>query len=140
MDASDIIHNLMVKGVHLAPTDHGTIKVTPSTALTDTDRDLLRSHKGAVLAELQKREHVNIVNVLSGLYPPRTNGPHLHTSAPDPEPAEDCPGNHWLIHLSDGRKIEVCLSPPQTREWVLENWQALDAVRLPDIQMAGPDQ
>ncbi|MBW8029092.1 MAG: hypothetical protein GJU67_04890 [Ferrovum sp.] len=49
------------------------------------------------------------------------------------EPAEDRPGNHWMIHLSDGRRIEVCQTPPQTRAWVLANWQALDATRLEDI-------
>ncbi len=55
-------------------------------------------------------------------------------------PAEDMPGNHWRITLQTGRVIEVVLTPPQTREWVLESWQATDATRLPDIQMAGPDQ
>lgn len=50
-------------------------------------------------------------------------------------PAEDMPGNHWEIVLKGGRVIEVCLTPPQTRAWVLANWQALDATRLEDIPM-----
>ncbi len=51
------------------------------------------------------------------------------------EPAEDMPGNHWKITLQTGRVIEVCQTPPQTRAWVLESWQALDATRLPEIVM-----
>jgi hypothetical protein len=51
------------------------------------------------------------------------------------EPAEDRPGNHWRITLQTGRVIEVCQTPPRTRGWVLESWQALDATRLPDIPM-----
>ncbi|MBW8066223.1 MAG: hypothetical protein GJU73_02155 [Ferrovum sp.] len=45
------------------------------------------------------------------------------------------PGNHWKITLQTGRVIEVCQTPPQTRAWVLESWQALDATRLPEIVM-----
>jgi hypothetical protein len=69
MDAATIIRDFTAKGVQLAPTDHGTISITPRSLLTDADRDLLRKHKADVLAELQK---VNLVNIDSGyLAPPR---------------------------------------------------------------------
>ena len=66
MDASEIIRDLTAKGVQLAPTDHGTISITPKSRLTDADRDLLRKHKADVLAELQS---MNIMNMDSGLLP-----------------------------------------------------------------------
>ena len=69
MDASEIIRDFTARGVRLAPTDHGTISITPRSRLTDADRDLLRNHKDDVLAELQKCEHVNIVNIDSGSLP-----------------------------------------------------------------------
>ena len=49
------------------------------------------------------------------------------------DPAPDELGNHWKITLPGGRVIEVVLTPPETRAWVLANWQASDADRLPDI-------
>ena len=52
-----------------------------------------------------------------------------------PEPSPDKVGNHWRITLQTGRVIEVCQTPPQTRSWVITNWQALDAIMLPDIPM-----
>ena len=70
MDAATIIRDFTAKGVQLAPTDHGTISITPRSRLTDADRDLLRKHKDDVLAELQKMNLVNMVNIDSGLLPP----------------------------------------------------------------------
>ena len=70
MDAATIIRDFTAKGVQLAPTDHGTISITPRSRLTDADRDLLRKHKAEVLAELQSVNVVNIVNIDSGLLPP----------------------------------------------------------------------
>ena len=52
MDAATILRDFTAKGVQLAPTDHGTISITPRSRLTDADRDLLRNHKADVLAEL----------------------------------------------------------------------------------------
>ena len=66
MDAATIIRDFTAKGVQLAPTDHGTISITPRSRLTDADRDLLRKHKADVLAELQS---MNIMNMDSGLLP-----------------------------------------------------------------------
>jgi hypothetical protein len=54
-------------------------------------------------------------------------------TATTPIPDETTTGNHWRITLQTGRVIEVCQTPPQTRAWVLANWQATDAERLPDI-------
>lgn len=70
MDASEIIRDFTAKGVQLAPTDHGTISITPRSRLTDADRDLLRKHKADVLAELQKVNLVNLVNIDSCHLPP----------------------------------------------------------------------
>jgi len=70
MDAATIIRDFAAKGVQLAPTDHGTISITPRSRLTDADRDLLRKHKADVLAELQKVNLVNMVNIDSGHLPP----------------------------------------------------------------------
>jgi hypothetical protein len=70
MDAATIIRDFTAKGVRLAPTDHGTISITPRSRLTDADRDLLRKHKADVLAELQKVNLVNMVNIDSGHLPP----------------------------------------------------------------------
>ncbi|WP_163097814.1 hypothetical protein GL267_010175 [Acidithiobacillus ferrianus] len=85
MDAATIIRDFTAKGVQLAPTDHGTISITPRSRLTDADRDLLRKHKADVLAELQKVNLVNLVNIDSGyLAPPRI----VHDQEPkfsDPE-------------------------------------------------------
>ncbi|MHB8354831.1 MAG: hypothetical protein ACYDCF_10420 [Burkholderiales bacterium] len=69
MDAATIIRDFTAKGVQLAPTDHGTISITPRSRLTDADRDLLRKHKADVLAELQKVNLVNMVNIDSGHLP-----------------------------------------------------------------------
>ncbi len=66
--------------------------------------------------------------------------PKEREPTPAPEPAQDPIGNHWKITLQSGRVIEVCQTPPQTRSWVITNWQALDATRLEDIRMAGPDR
>ncbi len=52
-----------------------------------------------------------------------------------PIPDETTIGNHWRITLQTGRVIEVVLTPPQTRSWVIKDWQALDAIMLPDIPM-----
>jgi hypothetical protein len=70
MDAATIIRDFTAKGVQLAPTDRGTISITPRSRLTDADRDLLRKHKADVLAELQKVNLVNMVNIDSGHLPP----------------------------------------------------------------------
>jgi hypothetical protein len=85
MDAATIIRDFTAKGVQLAPTDHGTISISPRSRLTDADRDLLRKHKAAVLAELQSMNIMNFMNIDSGsLPPPRI----VHDSEPkfsDPE-------------------------------------------------------
>ena len=70
MDASEIIRDLTAKGVQLAPTDHGTISITPRSRLTDADRDLLRNHKADVLAELHNMNIMNLMNIDSGHLPP----------------------------------------------------------------------
>ena len=69
MDAATIIRDFTAKGVQLAATKRGTISITPSSRLTDVDRDLLRKHKADVLAELQSVNIVNIVNIDSGHLP-----------------------------------------------------------------------
>ncbi len=70
MDAATIIRDFTANGVQLAPTDHGTISITPRSRLTDADRDLLRKHKADVLAELQSMNIMNFMNIDSGLLPP----------------------------------------------------------------------
>ena len=70
MDAATIIRDFTAKGVQLAPTERGTISITPRSRLTDADRDLLRKHKADVLAELCNVNIVNMVNIDSGLLPP----------------------------------------------------------------------
>jgi hypothetical protein len=69
MNVDTLIRDFTAKGVHLAPTAQGTISITSQAPLTDADRDLLRKHKADVLAELEKRELVNLVNIDSGHYP-----------------------------------------------------------------------
>lgn len=46
---------------------------------------------------------------------------------------ETTTGNRWSITLRSGKVIEVVLTPPQTRSWVIKDWQATDATRLEDI-------
>ncbi|AEM47216.1 hypothetical protein Acife_1048 [Acidithiobacillus ferrivorans SS3] len=70
MDAATIIRDFTAKGVQLAPTDHGTISITPRSRLTDADRDLLRKHKAALLAELQSMNIMNFMNIDSSHLPP----------------------------------------------------------------------
>ncbi|WP_031598401.1 hypothetical protein [Ferrovum myxofaciens] len=69
MNVDTLIRDFTAKRVHLAPTAQGTISITSQAPLTDADRDLLRKHKADVLAELGKRELVNLVNIDSGHYP-----------------------------------------------------------------------
>ncbi|NDU87150.1 MAG: hypothetical protein G3I09_03055 [Ferrovum sp.] len=67
--------------------------------------------------------------------------PKEHELKPVPVPIQTLPGNHWEITLSDGRVIEVAISPPETREQVIEAWQAVKAEMLPDIpQIKEPDR
>lgn len=95
MDAATIIRDFTAKGVQLAPTDHGTISITPRSRLTDADRDLLRKHKAEVLAELQS---VNMVNIDSG---------HLPTAriVHGPEPKFTVPLDEARTLLSVMRKV-----------------------------------
>ncbi len=148
MDAATIIREFTTKGVHLTPTDHGTIKVTPSNALTDADRDLLRRHKADLLAELGGMNIMNLMNIDSGHWAParivhaqepKFIGPQIVKTPPALDP--EAFGNHWEIALSDGRVVEVAISPPATRAQVIEDWKAVEAVCLPDIlQIKEPDR
>jgi hypothetical protein len=110
--------------------DPRTITKIQESPLANPANLLIRgAGKGVASLEISK---------LAELADPRTV---KKQSSPPPEPAEDKPGNHWKITLQSARVIEVVLAPPQARGWVLANWEALDATRLPDIRMmAGPDQ
>ncbi|MHB1529366.1 MAG: hypothetical protein ACYCXT_08085 [Acidiferrobacteraceae bacterium] len=70
MDATTIIRVLAAKGVCLGSTPRGTILVIPASGLSAADRALIRGHKPELLAELRKREHVNLVNMASPHNPP----------------------------------------------------------------------
>lgn len=69
MDAATILRALTAKGVSLGCTPRGTIQVSPASGLSAADRALILSHKPELLAELRKREHVNLVNIDSGYIP-----------------------------------------------------------------------
>lgn len=97
MTAATIIQNMQERGIRLAATDRGTVRVTPAELLTDADRALLRKHKPDVLAELRGVNLVNMVNMDFGYLPP----PRIvHSPAPATVSCGQCaefePGpTHW---------------------------------------------
>ncbi|MHB1515893.1 MAG: hypothetical protein ACYCVY_09335 [Acidiferrobacteraceae bacterium] len=120
MDAATIIRKLTAKGVCLGSTSRGTIQVSPASGLSAADRALILGHKPELLAELQKREHVNLVNMVS------CGDPAAHTMPPADA--------HSHRRLPDGRGL--WLSPPETVDAVQARypgampWTDADAVTV----------
>ncbi|MBU2720700.1 hypothetical protein HF563_15305 [Acidithiobacillus ferridurans] len=113
MDAATIICDFTAKGVQLAPTDHGTISITPRSRLTDADRDLLRKHKADVLAELQSMNFMNIMNIDSGHLPPARI---VRDAEPmfTPLASSECPDDYARL---EREAIQAEADAPPDRGW-----------------------
>ena len=71
MNAAELMTEIIQAGGEIwAEGDRLKFRDTPARLVPE-----LRLHKTEVLAELQKCEHVNVVNMDSGLYPPDANSP-----------------------------------------------------------------
>lgn len=119
MDAATIIQDFSAKGVRLACTSRDTIQVSPSSSLSAADRALIVEHRAELLAELRKREHVNIVNIDS------SHSPGARTILAPLTLTDKTEIRAWLAGIGETDSatiadvLAICERFPDTRQWCL---------------------